>query len=222
MGRPRRRQAMRATAAEAAATTSVHKFVIFWTATVRAPGRPPNPLHAPLPALPTSGGDSGSPRCVPYLFHFAGGAGLFALAGAARFERVVGVETCASSVDGARRNAAANDICNAEFITGDAARIFAEVPFAGVETAVVLDPPRAGCDAHFIEQLIRFGPSSIVYVSCGPDTQARDLRLLLDAGYELHKLQPFDLFPQTRHIETVATLRRSLAPEAEPRSVRDS
>lgn len=73
---------------------------------------------------------------------------------------------------------------------------------------MIIDPPRAGCDAAFLEQLVSFSPKKLVYVSCGPDTQARDLAFLVAHGYKIAKLQPFDLFPQTRHIENVATLER--------------
>jgi 23S rRNA (uracil1939-C5)-methyltransferase/tRNA (uracil-5-)-methyltransferase len=71
---------------------------------------------------------------------------------------------------------------------------------------VIVDPPRKGCSEEFLEQLFAFGPARVVYVSCDPATQMRDLGKFLEAGYEIKTLQPFDLFPQTRHIENVATL----------------
>jgi hypothetical protein len=79
--------------------------------------------------------------------------------------------------------------------------------FDGSETSMIIDPPRAGCDTKFLEQLIAFAPKKLVYVSCGPDTQARDLAYLTQHGYQIELLQPFDLFPQTRHIENVAVLK---------------
>jgi tRNA/tmRNA/rRNA uracil-C5-methylase (TrmA/RlmC/RlmD family) len=72
-------------------------------------------------------------------------------------------------------------------------------------TVVVIDPPRAGCSGSFLDQLIKFGPVRVVYVSCDPATQARDARILMDSGYWPTKTVPFDLFPQTRHIENVIT-----------------
>ena len=105
-------------------------------------------------------------------------------------------------------NATANGIANAAFRVGDAAAIFAGLDFAGADAAVVIDPPRRGCDAPFLEQLIAFGPRTIVYVSCDPATQMRDLATLVPAGYALTAVQPFDLFPQTRHLECVVTLER--------------
>ena len=137
------------------------------------------------------------------------GSGLFALTAARRFERVAGVELSETSVRWAQENAAANGVTNATFLAADAAAIFAGLDFPGAETAVVIDPPRKGCDELFLRQLVAFGPRTIVYVSCDPATQMRDLALLQPAGYALTAVQPFDLFPQTRHLECVITLRKS-------------
>jgi 23S rRNA (uracil1939-C5)-methyltransferase/tRNA (uracil-5-)-methyltransferase len=134
------------------------------------------------------------------------GSGLFALAAAPRFARVAGVEISATSVAFAGENAAANGITNARFLAGDAAAIFAGLDFPPGETVVVIDPPRRGCDESFLQQLFAFGPRAVVYVSCDPATQMRDLRRFLAAGYALTAVQPFDLFPQTRHLECVVTL----------------
>ncbi len=134
------------------------------------------------------------------------GSGLFALAAAPAFERVAGVEVSESSVAFARENAAANGIANAAFTAGDASRIFDGLDFPPGQTAVVIDPPRKGCDAQFLEQLFAFRPRSVVYVSCDPATQMRDLKGFLSAGYAVTAVQPFDLFPQTRHLECVITL----------------
>lgn len=138
------------------------------------------------------------------------GSGLFALSCAPAFERVAGVEVSETSVKFARENAAANGIANAVFSAGDAATIFAglDASFVPADTAVVIDPPRKGCDESFLAQLFTFGPRAVVYVSCDPATQMRDLKSFLAAGYELMAVQPFDLFPQTRHLECVITLRR--------------
>ncbi|MFP6901273.1 MAG: SAM-dependent methyltransferase, partial [Opitutales bacterium] len=113
----------------------------------------------------------------------------------------------ASSAHWARANAALNRINNCEFIVGLASEVFADVPFSGNTAALVIDPPRKGCDRDFLDQAIAFGPRRIVYVSCDPTTQARDAEILLSGGYRMEKIQPFDLFPQTRHVESVATLR---------------
>lgn len=134
------------------------------------------------------------------------GSGLFALTAASAFERVAGVEISESSVKFARENASANGISNATFQAGDAAAIFSGLAFPPAESVVVIDPPRKGCDRSFLQQLFAFGPRAVVYVSCDPATQMRDLKEFLAAGYELVAVQPFDLFPQTRHLECVITL----------------
>jgi 23S rRNA (uracil1939-C5)-methyltransferase/tRNA (uracil-5-)-methyltransferase len=134
---------------------------------------------------------------------------LFALACAPAFERVAGIEISESSIAFARRNAAANGLAErVSFQAGDASAIFAGLTFPAADTVVVIDPPRKGCDEAFLSQLFTYGPKAVVYVSCDPATQMRDLRAFTAAGYELTAVQPFDLFPQTRHLECVATLRK--------------
>ena len=136
------------------------------------------------------------------------GSGLFALASARAFERVAGVEVSESSVAFARENAAASGIGNASFTAGDASSIFSGLEFPAADTVVVIDPPRKGCDAAFLRQLFAYGPLAVVYVSCDPATQMRDLKGFLAEGYVASAVQPFDLFPQTRHLECVITLAR--------------
>ncbi|MGA3006256.1 MAG: class I SAM-dependent RNA methyltransferase [Opitutaceae bacterium] len=139
------------------------------------------------------------------------GSGLFALSAASAFERVAGIEISETSVAFARENAVANGIANAVFKAGDAAAIFAGLDFPPGDSVVVIDPPRRGCDESFLRQLFVFGPRSVVYVSCDPATQMRDLNHFFAAGYELRAVQPFDLFPQTRHLECVITLQRGIS-----------
>ena len=142
-----------------------------------------------------------------FLVDAYGGSGLFAIAAADYFEAVAGVEISESAVAQARANAVENGVVNATFLAASAEAIFAGITFAAAETVVLIDPPRAGCSEAFIEQLLLFRPSACVYVSCNPATQMRDLRLFLAAGYGVHEVQPFDLFPQTKHLECVLTLR---------------
>jgi tRNA/tmRNA/rRNA uracil-C5-methylase (TrmA/RlmC/RlmD family) len=146
-------------------------------------------------------GDGG----VTHLVDAYCGSGLFCLTSARHFEEAAGIEISESSIDWAKRNAAQNGISNCRFIHGDATDIFAEVHFPPSRTAVVIDPPRKGSSPEFLAQLIAFGPRRVVYVSCNPATQIRDLEILKD-HYQLTNIQPFDLFPQTRHLECVVTL----------------
>ena len=155
-----------------------------------------------------SGSDEASSGVSPprFLIDTYSGCGLFALSGAKHFERVLGIEVTERQVELARQNAVENGINNAAFVSGSAEGIFAHASFEGRHSAVILDPPRRGCDVDFLAQLLRFAPRRIVYVSCGPDTQARDLKVLIAAGYSLRHITPVDLFPHTRHVEAVATL----------------
>jgi tRNA/tmRNA/rRNA uracil-C5-methylase (TrmA/RlmC/RlmD family) len=91
-------------------------------------------------------------------------------------------------------------------VAGDARDIFAGVGFPGADAVVIIDPPRKGCSDAFLTQLAAFAPRAVVYVSCNPETQVRDVGVLGAAGYRLTRVQPFDMFPQTRHLEAVATL----------------
>jgi 23S rRNA (uracil1939-C5)-methyltransferase/tRNA (uracil-5-)-methyltransferase len=136
------------------------------------------------------------------------GSGLLALAAAPDFERVVGVEVSPSAVRWAGANATRNRRANCEFLAADAAAVFAAVPFSAADAAVIVDPPRKGCGPDFLRQLAAFAPRTIVYVSCNPETQAPDLAALRASGYRCLRVQPFDMFPQTRHLESVATLVR--------------
>lgn len=137
------------------------------------------------------------------------GSGLFALSLAGKFTRVLGVEVSETSADWARSNARSNGIDHAEFLAADAGSIFAQVDFPADQTAVVIDPPRKGCSKEFLTQLFAFGPGKVVYVSCNPSTQIRDLAEFDAAGYAVTDVQPFDLFPQTKHLECVVTLKKN-------------
>ena len=134
------------------------------------------------------------------------GVGVFSISASSHFQRVTGIEVSASSVRWARANATVNGIDNCRFLVGEAESLLPQVSCNPAETAVIVDPPRKGCHPDLIGQLAQIRPSRLVYVSCAPATQARDLKLLVRAGYEVIEVQPFDLFPQTRHIESVATL----------------
>jgi 23S rRNA (uracil1939-C5)-methyltransferase/tRNA (uracil-5-)-methyltransferase len=143
-----------------------------------------------------------------YLLDAYCGSGLFGLTLAKNFEQVVGIELSETSADWARRNAKTNGIENASFIASSAEALFADITFPPEQTSVLIDPPRKGCSVDFLNQLFTFGPSRVVYVSCNPATQMRDLKSFLEKGYKIESIQPFDLFPQTRHLECVIALSR--------------
>lgn len=136
------------------------------------------------------------------------GVGLFAITAASLFHSVAAVEVNKDAIKLARLNAVVNGVGeNLQFYIGSAECIFEEITFPPEETALIIDPPRKGCDKPFLAQLLRFAPRRLVYVSCSPQTQIRDLVELLPF-YRLESVQPFDFFPRTRHIENVVTLCR--------------
>ncbi|VDB95848.1 unnamed protein product [Peniophora sp. CBMAI 1063] len=147
------------------------------------------------------------------------GAGLFALSLAEKFDKVAGIELSADSIRSATHNATLNNLGEkCTFRAGDATSIFDAVPdFPSHLTALVIDPPRKGCDESFINQMLQFGAGTVVYVSCNVHTQARDVGRILEGRvkregkeegkYVMESLRGFDLFPQTAHVEAVAVLR---------------
>jgi tRNA/tmRNA/rRNA uracil-C5-methylase (TrmA/RlmC/RlmD family) len=141
-----------------------------------------------------------------YLVDAYCGVGLFALSTAKSFENVAGVEISEPAVRWAQANATISGLKNVRFVIGKAEAIFNGLKFPAGETAVVIDPPRKGCDASFRQQLMQYRPQRIVYVSCDPATQARDLKVFIAGGYDITLIQPFDLFPHTRHIENIVSL----------------
>lgn len=136
------------------------------------------------------------------------GSGLFALHGAKHFDQVAGIEISEASIQWARKNAKTNGLTNVRLEVGDAAALFSQVDFPADQTTVIIDPPRKGSTEDFLNQLFQYRPSRVVYVSCNPATQIRDLKICQEAGYQITRIQPFDLFPQTKHLECVATLVR--------------
>lgn len=159
-----------------------------------------------LPALVDHVAQQAVSRGARFLIDAYCGSGLFALSCASRFEEVTGIEISETAVKRATENAKRNSIANCRFTAGSAEHIFSGITFAPSQTAVIVDPPRAGCSEDFLAQLFAFGPATVVYVSCNPPTQMRDLGKFVEQGYALQKVQPFDLFPQTRHLECVMTL----------------
>jgi 23S rRNA (uracil1939-C5)-methyltransferase len=124
-------------------------------------------------------------------------------------KKIIGVEQVAAAIDDARENAQLNNLNNTSFFAGDVIDICTSDFFAaqGLADVVVTDPPRAGMHAKLIEKLIEIGAPTVVYVSCNPATQARDLQLL-DSHYQITKVQSVDMFPHTHHLENIVQLKR--------------
>lgn len=141
------------------------------------------------------------------------GTGTIGLVAAKRGARqVIGVDTVASAVRDARENAKHNGVENARFAVGDAGAFMRERAAAGDAVDVLLmDPPRAGSSEEFLAAAVTLAPRRIVYISCNPTTQVRDLAFLRQRGYAVRTVQPVDMFPHTDHIETVAVLSRKSA-----------
>ena len=138
------------------------------------------------------------------------GTGTIGLVAASRGAgEVVGVDSVESAIRDARQNARHNGVENARFVAADAGEFMRRLAADGERADVVLmDPPRAGSSAEFIDALAELAPTRVVYISCNPETQVRDCRLLRDRGYGLRVVQPVDMFPHTDHVETVALLAR--------------
>lgn len=135
------------------------------------------------------------------------GIGTISLCASKYVSKVVGAEIVKEAIIDAKKNAKLNNISNANFICGDAGDVLETLISNGEKfSTVFIDPPRKGLDEKFISKLLELKPSKIVYVSCDPETLARDLAILKEK-YQILKVQPVDMFPQTFHVETVCELR---------------
>jgi len=145
------------------------------------------------------------------LYCGTGSIGIFVSRQAAR---VVGVEVIEAAVEDARENATLNGIGHASFFAGDVIDICRDEFFAahGRPDVIITDPPRAGMHADLVNKILGMEAPTVVYVSCNPATQARDLQLL-DAKYTVTKIQPVDMFPHTHHIENIVQLKLREQPE---------
>jgi len=135
------------------------------------------------------------------------GTGTIAAFVARYAKKVIGIEYVASATEDARANSALNGIENTEFVAGDMLRVLNDefIELHGKPDVIITDPPRSGMHEKVVRQIMKIGPEKIVYVSCNPATQARDLAILKEQ-YKMEKVQPVDMFPQTHHVENVALL----------------
>lgn len=143
-----------------------------------------------------------SPNGTELLVDLYGGVGTFAILLAPWVRRVVGIEESLPAIQNARKNS--EESLKVEFVQGKA-----EVVMASLEEVpdfVILDPPRKGCSEKVLDALVQLAPKKIIYVSCDPNTMARDLKILCGGPFEIAAIQPVDLFPQTHHLECIVSL----------------
>ncbi len=138
------------------------------------------------------------------LYCGTGSIGIFC---SAKAKKVIGIEVVEDAVKDAYENAAMNGLTNCQFFAGDVDKVCTDDFFAthGRPDVIITDPPRMGMTEKLVQQLLKIRAPKVVYVSCNPATQARDLQLLNET-YKITRLQPVDMFPHTHHIENVALL----------------
>ena len=135
------------------------------------------------------------------------GIGTIGITAADKSKEIVGVELNPEAVKDALANIRANDISYMEVYAGDAGDHMMRMAEEGISYDVVfMDPPRSGSSRPFLEALVKTGPKKIVYISCGPESLARDLAYLTTQGYQVKTIRPVDMFPFTEHVETVCLL----------------
>ncbi len=137
------------------------------------------------------------------------GTGTIALYASQKAKKVIGIESIKEAIDDANKNAKLNNVQNCEFFVGDMKDILTEefVRKNDIPDVVLLDPPRAGVHPDALKVIKKALPEKIIYISCNPATQARDVSLLTDK-YDVIKIKPVDMFPQTFHVENIALLKR--------------
>lgn len=137
------------------------------------------------------------------------GTGTIAQFVAKNAKRVVGIESVPEAIADAKANAVRNGIANVDFFVGDMKNVFNEAFIAtnGTPDLIITDPPRDGMHKDVVQQILNISPEKVVYVSCNSATQARDLELMKEI-YEVAKVQPVDMFPQTHHVENVVLLKK--------------
>ena len=137
------------------------------------------------------------------------GIGTIGITAAGQAKQVIGVELNRDAVKDAIANARLNGLKNCWFTAGDAGEYMEQMARDKLRPEVVfLDPPRSGSDERFLRSLLKCAPERVVYVSCDPETLARDLGVLTEGGYAVRRIQPVDMFPYTEHVETVVLMTR--------------
>lgn len=135
------------------------------------------------------------------------GTGTITLFLSQKAKKVYGVEIIEQAIENAKVNAKLNKVNNVEFFVGKSEEVIPDLINKGiVPDVIVVDPPRKGCDVKLLEAIGKAEPKKIVYVSCDPSTLARDLKYMNSVGYNTVEVQPVDMFPQSKHVESVALL----------------
>lgn len=135
------------------------------------------------------------------------GTGTIGIIASKNVKSVIGVEINKDAVKDAVENAKLNGVENIKFIAADAGSFLVDLAKSGEKIdAVIMDPARAGSDIPFLSSLVKLSPKKVVYVSCNPETLARDVLYLSKNGYKVKRIQPVDMFPHTAHVETVVLL----------------
>ena len=126
-------------------------------------------------------------------------------------KKAIGIESIKEAIDDARENAKLNRIDNSFFVVGDIKDVLDEnfISTHGRPDVIVTDPPRAGMHKDVVQAILKLSPARIVYVSCNPATQARDLAFMTD-NYTIKEVQPFDMFPHTHHLENIVLLSKKV------------
>jgi len=137
------------------------------------------------------------------------GTGTIGIIASPKAKKVVGVELNGDAVKDAKVNAELNGVKNIEFYKDDAGRFMVKAAQTRAQyDVVIMDPPRAGASLDFLKCLVTLAPKKVVYISCNPETQARDVAFLVKNGYRVKKIQPVDMFPHTEHVECIVSLVR--------------
>lgn len=146
------------------------------------------------------------------IYDLYSGAGTIAIYLSEKVKQVYAFESVEPAINDAKVNAVLNEIKKVNFITADLYKSF--LPLVEENNLphpdkIIIDPPRSGMHRNTVDDVIKLNPGRIVYVSCNPATQIRDIKMLVEAGYSLIKIRPVDMFPHTYHIENVALLDRA-------------
>lgn len=135
------------------------------------------------------------------------GTGTMGILGAKKAKKVYGIEIVEDAIKDAKINAEANDVHNIQFVNADAGKGAQMILRSKIKIdSMIVDPPRKGCSKDTLDAIFKIAPKRLVYVSCDPATLARDVKIICENGYELEKVQPCDMFPQTVHVETVVLM----------------